>query len=203
MYIAFDGIDGCGKTIQIALLEKHLLKKNKTTLLTKEIGSSHNELCKELRQFILNDAFELDDLTAQYLLAAGSTHHAQKVLLPNLNKYDYILSDRSIYTNIAYCPIRDENFHNSVFLNHLRIFPDLVFYIDIDPKIAQERIGTRSSEHFKITGKDRIEAKGIDFQKKVRENFLKLAAANQNIIKIDGNDTIKNIQEKILWILDE
>lgn len=199
IYIAFEGIDGCGKTKQLELLNHYLLTKNKTTLVTKEIGSPHNEACLKLRELILNANYDLDDLAAQFLLAAGSIQHSLKVLAPNIDKYDYILSDRSVESNLAYSHVvYGKPIH---LFDKRRIFPDIVIYLDIDPLIAQERILKRNPELFQNNGEDRIEKRGLDFQKQVRKNFLARANRNEYIV-IDATQSIQQTHFQIIERLD-
>lgn len=207
MYIAFEGIDGCGKTIQLQLLEQYLKSYNQSVLTTKEIGSCHNSLCLSLRELILNNKNDCIDTASQMLLAAGSVQHAQKVLLPNLAKFDFILSDRSVESNLAYgyASGYSEQFLSTIFLHDERVFPDLVFWFDIDPQLAWNRIKNRELEKFQENGKDRIEEKGLEYQYLVRKQFHKRSLEQENYITIacDENTSIEEIQELIKWTIKQ
>ncbi len=77
------------------------------------------------------------------------------------------------------------------------IRPDITFILDVDPKIAVERINSR--------GKNITSYENIEFLRKVRENFLKLKEIfpEDNIIYIDGEEKPEEILEKILNIIEK
>ena len=171
-YIAFEGIDGSGKTKQTELLYNYLVSQGKKVLLTRELGSPHDQACNKLREFHLCSTLEMDDLAAQYLLPSCSIQHSEKVIKPNLKNYDFILSDRSLESNLAYGYALGfgKSLINQIFLqDKRRTFPDIIVYLDIEPEVAYARSKARKQEY---TLTDRIEGKGLEFQKMVRESYL-------------------------------
>lgn len=200
VYIAFEGIDGSGKTKQIDLLHKHLASSGKKVLLTRELGSIHDSACSKLREVYLCSKLQMDDLAAQFLLASCSIQHSEKVIKPNLQSYDYILSDRSVESNLAYGYALgfEKSLINQIFLQDCRrIRPDLIVYLDIDPKIAYARSKKRALEFDQV---DRIESKGIEFQKAVREFYLeRLVSFPKNSFQVNASQlSIQETHESIL-----
>ena len=120
----------------------------------------------------------------------------------DLKKYlnsDYIIiSDRSIYSTFSY-----QILYEGIDIEWLKcvskyiIRPDITFILDVDPRIAVERINSRNKN---ITSYENTE-----FLKKVRENFLKLKEIfpDDNIIYIDGKEKPEEILERILSIIEE
>ncbi len=188
IYIAFEGIDGSGKTKQLSLLEDYLTRNNYSVLVTKEFGSPHNFACEKLREFALNSAYGFDELAGQFMFAACSTQHSERVISPQIDKYDFILSDRSVESNLAYCGALDhrEFAHQLFFSDKRRIYPEKIIYLDVDPETSWPRISAREQEQFE-GGTDRIEAKGLTFQKKVRDEYERRITENPHYIVIDCN----------------
>ena len=190
-YIAFEGIDGSGKTKQVSLLTNYLIEKGFKVLVTKEFGSSHDDACVKIREFALSSSYGFDELAGQFMFAACSTQHSMKVVEPNLNKYDFILSDRSIESNLAYCTAIgfDRSLvHTLFFLDKRRIYPDTIMYLDINPELAWTRLNRREKESFTNGGVDRIEDKGLMFQKLVIAEYQRRIVENNKYVVIDCNN---------------
>lgn len=189
-YIAFEGIDGSGKTRQISLLNEYLVSKGHSVLLTKEFGSEHNLACQELRKFALNSNYGFDEMAGQFMFAACSSQHSEQVIAPALEEYDFIISDRSIESNLAYCAALGlkEFAHKLFFLDTRRHHPSTVVFLNVSPETTWARLNKREKEHFSDGGTDRIEDKGFQFQCKVRDEYLERIEHNPNYLVIDCND---------------
>jgi dTMP kinase len=174
MYIAFEGIDGCGKTQQIVELENYLLHKHKTVLKTQELGSKHSKECQVLRDLYLNNNFVYDRRAAQLILAANSLQHNEVVVKPLYYQYDYLLSDRCFLSNIVYSLAQgvDKDYTYQLHKSSLKTYPDYIVFLDVEPEEAFKRISQRTPESFENNGHDRLEAQGIELQKRVRGLFL-------------------------------
>ena len=191
LYVAFEGIDGSGKSKQLSLLVSYLIKTNKTVFETSELGSTHDPLCVKMRDLFLNNNHNIDELALQHILAASSIQHSEKVLKNQQDKVDYIISDRSIESNLAYgyASTLNRDIVDLIFCTDARrIVPDLIIYLDVDPILASKRRSNRQKEAFENNGSDRIEDKSTDFQQLVREEYLKRARLNNKYIIIDTNN---------------
>jgi len=196
-YIAIEGIDGSGKTTIANLLYSKLSEKyNKITLMKEPYD---NDLSKKIKEIISKEHEK--NLDYGYLLALLFTAD-RSIKNIDLKKYlnsDYIIiSDRSIYSTFSY-----QILYEGIDIEWLKcvskyiIRPDITFILDVDPRIAVERINSRNKN---ITSYENTE-----FLKKVRENFLKLKEIfpDDNIIYIDGKEKPEEILEKILSIIEE
>lgn len=195
-YISIEGCDGSGKTSLVKNLNNFFIKKGLKTLLTKEFGSQHNEFCSKLRDFALSNKFDIDETAGQLLFSAIIRQHQEKVIKPCLlnNTCDIIVSDRGPYSNYAYGPVHgiDEYFIETLFnlVYKGSKWPNLSIFINLPPEVAQKRILNRSPELFKDGGIDRIEEKGIEFQKKVRDNFIKLSLTDSRLVILNIDETM-------------
>ena len=100
-FITFEGGEGCGKSTQLALLEKYLQNKGKNILTTKEPGGT--ELGLELRRMLVTGDKDKMDAVAEALLyyADRRIHMTQKVW-PALAENKWVLSDRFADSTVAY-----------------------------------------------------------------------------------------------------
>ena len=196
-YIAIEGIDGSGKTTTANLLYSKLSEKyNKITLMKEPYD---NDLSKKIKEIISKEHEK--NLDYGYLLALLFTAD-RSIKNIDLKKYlnsDYIIiSDRSVYSTFSY-----QILYEGIDIEWIKcvskyiIRPDITFILDVDPRIAVERINSRNKN---ITSYENTE-----FLKKVRENFLKLNEIfpDDNIIYIDGKEKPEKILDKILNIIEE
>jgi thymidylate kinase len=155
----------------------------------------------------LNDSIDLDDLAGQHILAACSIQHSEKVIKKHLSENTIILSDRSVESNIAYGRAKFGKQVDEIFLSDTRrVYPQVVLFLDIDPELSWSRLMARRKEEFSNNGTDRIEGRGLEFQKTVRQEYLKRAteqmARSSVYLHIDiGGDSIQQVHEKIVRTL--
>jgi len=195
-YIAIDGIDGSGKTTIANLLYNELSKSYNKIILMKE--PYDNDLSKKIKEIISKEHEK--NLDYGYLLALLFTAD-RSIKNIDLKKYlnnDYIIiSDRSIYSTFSY-----QILYEGMDIEWLKciskyiIRPDITFILDVNPKIAVERINLR--------GKNITSYENIEFLRKVRENFLKLKEIfpEDNIIYINGEGKPEEILKKILKLIE-
>ena len=91
--ITFEGIDGCGKTTQLRLLERVLTSRNIPFVSTREPGGT--DLGKTIRATLLNVSRQKVEPLAELLLySADRSQHVREVVMPNLEAGMLVLSDR-------------------------------------------------------------------------------------------------------------
>lgn len=196
MFITFEGADGCGKTTQIELLNNYLKNKNYETIVTLEPGGS--DIGKNLRQILLHHNGFVSPRAEIFMYLADRAQHVDSVIKKAVNENKIVLCDRYIDSTIAYQGYaRSGDIEKLDLLNNLATDsyePDLTFVLDVDSIIAQKRVGET---------KDRLEAEGLEFHKKVRFGYLELAKKYPNRIKvIDANKTIEEVFEQIKNIIN-
>ena len=136
-FIVLEGIDGCGKTTQINELSKWLpksglIKKNTTLIKTREPGGS--SLGREIREMILNTnkSNPPSILTELLLYSADRAEHISKIILPALQRGNWVISDRFSGSTLAYQGFgREINIDIIKKLENIvcqNISPDLTFF---------------------------------------------------------------------------
>ncbi len=187
-YIAFEGIDGCGKTTQARLFYEYIKKQNISVYLTKEPGGT--SIGKNIRELLLNT--DIPSKTRLFMFLADRSIHIENV--KNQLKNGIVISDRSLFSTIAYQAFGDGL--SLEFVQQANLFavdnitPNLTFIIDIDIKEMDKR----------ITNRDVIEKKGKIFFERVKNGYQYIKDHFDNVYLINGNRNIKVIAEDIIGI---
>jgi len=201
-FLVFEGIDGCGKTTQINKLktwlpESGLLPNGSKLHLTREPGGT--ALGNSLRELLLNptDKVSPQPLTELLLYAADRAQHVSEIILPALEKGDWVISDRFSGSTLCYQGYgRNINIDLIMQLELIAtqgLVPDMTFWFDLS---IQESINRRKEEV-----NDRIESEGAEFLTRVANGFSEIAKERNWIIvpaKLNKDLVSKQIQESLL-----
>jgi dTMP kinase len=187
MYLTLEGIDGVGKTTQIA----HLKKSFPNAVFTKEPGAT--PLGMRIRELVLrvNDFASKSELL---LFLADRAEHTAKVVIPALDAGRDIISDRSLISGIAYT---GDTF-DTLYLAELgrfatdNVLPDKAVILTISEAGYKERIKTRGC------GEDNIEKRGAAYMMATQNRFLEAAEIlGIDFIQIDALQSESTIHEQI------
>ncbi|MBU1039693.1 MAG: dTMP kinase [Proteobacteria bacterium] len=206
MFITFEGIEGTGKSTQIALLKEYMQARGERVVVTLEPGGSR--IGAELRRVLL--ALENRDLTSQaelFLYLADRAQHVAQVVRPALASGAVVLCDRFADSTVAYQGygrgMDPELLHrlNAVAVDGL--WPELTILLDLDPVIGLERAVARNLSEGKTNAEGRFEAESLAFHSRVREGFLKLAAAHpERISVVDATGTPEEIAPRVRALVE-
>ena len=183
--IAFEGIDGAGKTTQAKKTQKWLLSNYFTVTYIKEPTDSING--RKIQESAKSGRFSENDELNLFLL--DRKWNVDNNILPALKSYDFVLMDRYYFSTIAYQGARgldpeDIRKKNEAFAPK----PDLVLLFDLDPETALERIKKWRGETPNLFEK-------LDYLSKVREIFLSLDDAS--IVRIDAAKPIETVCRQV------
>jgi dTMP kinase len=167
-YIAFEGAEGCGKSTQAARYADAT-----GALLTQETGGT--AIGARLRS-ILHDTSNSDmsSRCEALIAAADRAQHIDEVVRPALTAGRTVVSDRSVYSTLAY-----QGYGRQLDIDRVRmvndwatdgLWPDAVVFIDTPEAVIAERMARR---HL-----DRFEAAGREFHQRVIDGFRAMAAAD-------------------------
>ncbi|MEW6652499.1 MAG: dTMP kinase [Bacteroidota bacterium] len=197
MFITFEGLDFCGKSTQVQLLETFLLERGAQVKVIREPGGT--TISEKIRDILLDKKNkEMLVETELILFAASRAQLVGEVVLPLLQVNAYVISDRFHDSSIAY-----QAFGRGIqleFVDELQKFvigkaaPDITFLIDIP---IQEVVRRKSLVN--QLELDRIESSKIEFYEKVREGYLYLASRENRFRKIDGTLSIEEIHNIIIY----
>jgi dTMP kinase len=177
LYIALEGLEGCGKSTHTKRLGEHL-----NAVITREPGGTR--IGTLLRAILADpDNSDLDRRTEALLMAADRAQHMAEIIKPALDSGQHVVSDRSIYSTLAYQGYgrqlgTEALLSISTWALNDRL-PDLVIYIDVPTDVLNARLAKRDL--------DRFEREGADFFARIAEGFRELRAADpERWIIIDG-----------------
>ena len=197
-YIALEGLEGCGKSTHTKRLGEHL-----NAVITREPGGTR---IGSLLRAILADTenTDLDRRTEALLMAADRAQHMAEIIQPALTRGQHVVSDRSIYSTLAYQGYgrqlgTDALLSISTWALNNRL-PDMVIYIDVPTDILNKRLAKRDL--------DRFEREGPEFFARIAQGFTELRNADPaRWIVIDGtmskDDVEADIRTKVLDRLGE
>jgi dTMP kinase len=188
VYIALEGLEGCGKSTHTKRLGEHL-----GAVITREPGGTR--IGAQLREILANpDNVDMDRRTEALLMAADRAQHMAEVIRPALDRGQHVVSDRSIYSTLAYQGYgrelgTDALLSISTWALNNRL-PDLVIYIDVPTDVLNERLAKRDL--------DRFEREGPEFFARIAEGFRELRADDpERWIVIDGTMTKDDVEADI------
>jgi dTMP kinase len=192
VFITFEGVDGSGKTTQAYKLLEYLTRQKLDVEFLREPGGT--DVSEQIRRILLdrrNDG--ICDRTELLLYLAARAEVVDKVIAPALSAGRIVIADRFYDSTYAYqiygrgLPEWIVRTANRFAADKQR--PDLTFVVDLPVTLAQERLKR---------ARDRLEAAGLAFQRRVRRGFLKLAAAEPRRIKVlEGMQEVDTIFERV------
>jgi len=171
LFISFEGIDGSGKSTQVALLADHLRAAGHDVVVTREPGGSAG--AEEIRALVLQgDPDRWSAHTEILLFTAARRDHLERLILPALEAGKIVICDRFADSTRMYQGLSRGNLRGVVDQLHslmIGVEPDLTLLIDMDPLEGLERAKGRQGHE------ERFEDFGADLQKAMRAGFLALA----------------------------
>jgi dTMP kinase len=204
--ITFEGIDGCGKTTQLRLLERVLTSRNIPFVSTREPGGT--DLGMTIRAALLNVSRQKVEPLAELLLySADRAQHVREIVIPNLEAGKLVLSDRFYDATAAYQG-SGRGFEPSLIkqLNDLAtggLKPDITLLFDLDVKTGMERTHWRgTATESDETKADRLDLEPNDFHENVRRAYLELAKAEPERFRvINAAGSIETVRPMVLEAL--
>lgn len=193
--MTFEGIEGSGKSTQIALAERYLEQRGYSCLVTREPGGT--PLGEEVRKFLLEKGdLPIDPLAELLLIEADRAQHVAEVIKPALTEGRIILCDRFTDATVAYQGygrMIDKDFIEEM---NKRATGGLVPHCTIILDCSVEKGLARAH------GEDRFEREDHPFHQRVREGYLRIAQQEPKRVKVvSGEGEREAIQEEIRTIL--
>ncbi|MFN4227945.1 MAG: dTMP kinase [Candidatus Ratteibacteria bacterium] len=191
--VSFEGIDGCGKTTLVKKFYNYLKSQHLPVVILHEPGGTL--IGERIRKLLLSKNLNITKFCELFLYLASRVQLIEEKIKKYIKEGKIIILDRYIDSTYAYqgygrgIPLKIiETIHKSIIEE--KFFPDITFLIDEKPENLIEIL--------KKKGKDRIEKESIEFQKKVRNGYLKLAKKNKKIMIIKR----QNEQETFSKVLE-
>jgi glycine hydroxymethyltransferase len=195
LFIAFEGLDGCGKSTQARKLAEYLFKEDKYNhvILTREPFKDVS-----IRDIIRSDSNPLDNAERlAELFIADRKRHVNELIQPGLDSGCHVITDRYRLATIAYQSAQGLSIKEMIDKHEGLPVPDLTFIVDVSPETAIKRIAKEP------TAKEHKFEKSVEFLDKIRKQMLESVELleDENIVVINGEQGIEEIFEEIKTIV--
>jgi len=205
MFITFEGIEGSGKSLQIARAAAHLRQKGIECVTTREPGGTGFGMA--LRPVLLGtNGCRREPWSELLLYLADRYQHLKEVIEPALRKGLVVLSDRYQDATRAYQGaargIPDAEIENLVQLLGI-VEPDKTVLLDLEAEEGLARARMRNLADPSAAAEGRFEAEDVAFHRRVREAYLRLANRSpQRIHLVRASGTPDEVFCQIVRLLD-
>ena len=216
-FIVIEGNDGSGKGTQVGKLVSDLkrhpshFKLNNNRIILETHEPTNNDIGLLIRKY-LKDIKQLNKKSLSLLFAADRYDHLERNIIPTLIKGGIVVSERYVYSSIAYQKAEEINFDWICRINENIITPDLVIILDVDPEISISRIKSKGS----VRSFEDLEyfEKRILLQNTIRQIYLEMAEQKlkgmdnyaffkTNFVKIDGTQSKEKVSKEIKTTVKE
>ena len=175
LLITFEGVEGSGKTTQMARLERWLRGKGRRVSCTREPDGTR--LGTAVRRLF---ELEPEPLVEVFLFLAARRQHVAAKIRPWLERGRLVLSDRYADATVAY-----QGYGRGVDPDLIRelnvratggVLPDLTLLFDLDPAEGFRRMGRRR--------RDAFEREALAFHRRVRQGYLEILRAEPKRVRL-------------------
>lgn len=191
-YLVVEGGDGCGKSSQAKALAGWLSAQGRKVLHVREPGST--PVGEALRTLLLSPATgALRRETEALLFSAARGELVHGVIAPALRDGAIVVAERCFVSTIVYQGYAVGGDVDWLFDLSRRVhdgcMPDRVFVLDLPPQQALERRRARVA--------DRFEERGIDYQERVRQGFLRCAEREPSLRIVDASRPFSAVHDEL------
>ena len=199
-FITLEGVEGVGKSTNLATIEKVLQSLNIDYIKSREPGGS--SIAERIRALLLDpDAEPMSELAELLLVFAARAEHLEKVIRPSLENGVWVLCDR--FTDATFAYQGGGRGLSTAIIDQLQALvqgdlrPDLTVILDLDPAIGLERARERGAL-------DRFEKEEQLFFNRVREAYLAIAGAEpKRCMVIDASKPLEQVGHDLVAALNE
>lgn len=188
-FITVEGVDGAGKSTQMAVIDQALRERGIDLVRTREPGGP--ETAEKIRKLLLNEP--MSPKCELMLMFAAREENLDKIIRPALAKGQWVLCDRFTDASYAYQGYgRGRSIEEIRALEnfvHPDLKPDLTVLFDVPTEVAAARLSRKL---------DRFEKESQDFHRRVREGYLRMAKAEpERFYVVDGTQTPEQISAQL------
>jgi dTMP kinase len=192
VFISFEGIDGCGKTTQAALLADTARRAGREVVAVREPGGT--EAGERIRALLLDPAAAITPWAEALLYAAARAQLVADVIHPALDRGATVIADRYVDSSLAYQGVARRLGWSEVLGVNLaateELLPDRTILLDLPEDEAAARRGEQA---------DRIEAEPDEFHRAVAEGFATAARMfPDRIVVVDATGAEDDVAERVL-----
>jgi dTMP kinase len=193
LFITFEGGEGCGKSTQSRLLLEKLRQQNIPAVLTHEPGGT--ALGNEIRRVLKREqGIPISPQAELFLFVASRAQLVAELILPALKEGKVVICDRFAHSTLVYQGYgRGLDLPTLEMINNMateNLKPDLAILLNISPEQGLTRKGSL---------RDRFELEDLSFHRRVREGYLRMAAAEPDRWLVIDASLPKGEIAEIIW----
>jgi dTMP kinase len=192
-FICIEGLDGSGKTTHAHRIVRNLQERGFDAVYTTE--PSRGDLGTFIRSTVLQGKKRVPRVVEALLFALDRVEHLEKDVKPALDKGTIVISDRCVYSSLAYQGAAGLDIEWIEEINRMALPADLAIYIDVPPEVVVKRIRRKKSVM------ERLET-----QRKVQKVYMKYVE-NGKLVPVDGDrrkaEVTQSILKEILGFLEK
>lgn len=198
LFLAFEGVEGSGKSTQAALLAEALRQRGIGVTLAREPGTT--PLGERVRSVVLESAdLEIPGRSELFLMLAARAAFVDQVVRPALQAGEVVVSDRFELSTLAYQGAgRGVPVESIIEANRLAtggLSPDATILLTLDPEEGARRQQRAAKQ------RDRLEREEMDFHRRVAAGYRELAGRVQGIVPVDALGSIEEVRERVYAVL--
>src|SRR5215213_8351777 len=195
LFLAFEGVEGSGKTTQAARVAEHLRERRVPVIVAREPGTT--PLGERVRGLVLDSPdLSIPARSELFLLLAARAAFVDQVVRPALEEGKVVIADRFELSTLAYQGagrgLPPEEILRANRFATGGLFPDATLLLELDP----EEGATRQARAARP--KDRLESEGRDFSRRVAAGYLDLAGRVDGLMRVDARGSVQEIGRRIL-----
>jgi dTMP kinase len=197
-----EGVDGSGKSTQLKLLNDYFIRKGRQCEFLHFPRMDAPYFGELIARFLRGEYGSLESVDPYLvaLLYAGDRKDASDMIRDWLKQDKIVLLDRYTYSNIAYqcAKIKDPEAQDRLMkwilaleFDHFRIpRPDLNFFLDVPFSFTENKLsGLRSgNDRIYLNGTKDIHEESLNFQKRVRDIYLRISRMDEHLCVVDCHD---------------
>ena len=187
VFICIEGLDASGKTTHSRRLVRNLRRRGFDAVYTTE--PSPGEIGRFIRKYILQRRRRVPSVVEALLFAVDRVDHVEKRVKPALEEGKIVVSDKYIYSSLAYQGAAGLDLRWIEEINRLALPPDLAIYIDVPPEVVVKRIRRKKSV-----------METLETQRRVREVYMKFVKEGR-LVPVDGNRVKDEVAKDILTVV--
>ena len=198
-FITIEGIEGVGKSTNMAVLVERIEAAGHAVLTTREPGGT--PFAEDIRDILMNRGDEpVPEIAELLLMFAARSFNVTNVIRPALEAGTWVVCDRFTDSTRAYQGggrgISMETINRIADWVHGDTWPDLTFLLDAPVDVGMARAGSRSEP-------DRFEQEQHEFFERVRASYLELAAAEPDrFVVVDTTRDIEQVKVDVAGVVD-
>ena len=196
-FIVLEGPDRCGKSTQAKLLVNHLTSLGKDVILTREPGGTPT--AEQIRKIVLQPGLDVRPMAELFLYEASRAQHTQEKILPALEAGKIVICERYTMSTAAY-----QGYGRGIDLDMIDTL-NRIATLETKPDLTL--VFLMSDKYFIKRGEylfsDRLEQEDAAFRQKMRKGYLDLINQTPHAYLINADQTIEDIQHRVLELLKE